>query len=378
VVAGQRAARVHGVQQREAGFGALRHAHRHRPVQLHHRGRIDPAELTVDPGDHRPVSVGRLARAGVAGGDDGLQLVRPGPAGPQRALQDPLSLVDLGPVPAAAVLILQRDQIAAPVGAGGPAGVLQQHQRQQAARLGLARHQPGQRPRQPDRLRAQLRPDHVRARGRAVALVEQQVQHGQDPGGALREQARGRHPVRDRGVADLALGADDPLRHRRLGHQQRAGDLGRGQPGQRPQRERDPRLERQRRMAAGEDEPETVIADAAAVAAGLRQVPARQIGASRLQPGRLAQLGGLVRAAAQHVDRAVTGGGGQPGAGTGGHAVALPRLQGAGERVLRALLGQVPVAGDRDQRGDDLAPLGLEGGADRRLDLRAGVSRHGR
>jgi hypothetical protein len=203
----------------------------------------------------------------------------------------------------------------------------------------------------------------------------------QDPGRALREQARGRHPVRDRGVADLALGADDPLGHGRLGHQQRPGDLGRGQPGQRPQRERDPRLERQRRVAAGEDEPEPVIADAAAITVGRRQVPARQFSSGRLQQRRLAQLGGLVRAAAQHVDRAVAGGGGQPGAGAGGHAVALPRLQGAGERVLRALLGQVPVAGDRDQGGDDLAPLGLEGGADRRLDLRAdvtGVSRHGR
>jgi hypothetical protein len=376
VVAGQRPARAQRVQQREAGFGTLRHAHGHRPVQLHHRGRIDPAELTVDPGDHRPVGVGRLVRAGMAGGDDGLQLVRPGPAGPQRALQDPLSLVDLGPVPPAAVLILQRDQVTAPVGAGRPAGVLQQHQRQQAARLGLARHQPGQRPRQPDRLRAQVRPDHVRARGRAVTLVEQQVQHGQDPGDALGEQARGRHPVRDRGVADLALGADDPLRHGRLGHQQRAGDLGRGQPGQRPQRERDPRLERQRRVAAREDEPEPVIADAAAV--GLGQVPTRRIGASRLEQGRLAQLGGLVGAAAQHVDRAVAGGGGQPGAGTDRHPVTLPRLQGAGERVLRALLGQVPVAGDRDQRGDDLAPLGREGGAEGRLDLRAGLRRHAR
>ena len=120
MVAGQRPARDEGVEQREAGFGALRHAHRHRPVQLHHRGRVDPAELTVDPGDHRPVGVGRLVRAGVAGGDDGLQLVRPGPAGLQRALQDPLSLVDLGAVPAAPVLILQRDQVTAPVGAGRP------------------------------------------------------------------------------------------------------------------------------------------------------------------------------------------------------------------------------------------------------------------
>jgi hypothetical protein len=129
-------------------------------------------------------------------------------------------------------------------------------------------------------------------------------------------------------------------------------------------------------MAAGEDEPEPVIADAVAV--GLRQVPTRQISAGRLQQRRLAELGGLVRPAAQHVDRAIAGGGGQPGAGTGGHAVALPRLQRAGERVLRALLGQVPIAGDPDQRGDDLAPLGPEGGADRCLNLRAGVRRHGR
>jgi hypothetical protein len=374
VVAGQRPAGRQRVQQRQAGLGALRHAHRHGPVQLHHRGRVDPAELPVDPGDHRPVGVGGLVRARVAGGDDGLQLVRPGPAGLQRLLQDLLSVGDLGAVPAAAVLVLERDQVPVAVGAGRPAGVLQQHQREQPARLRLARHQPGQRPRQPDRLRAQLRPDHARARGRAVALVEQQVQHGQHPGRALGEEAGGRHPVRDRRVADLALGADDPLRHRGLGHQQRAGDLGGSQPGQRPQRERDPRLERQGRVAAGEDEPEPVIADA--VVAGRREVPAGRLG--RLQQRRLAQLGGLVRAAAEHVDRTVAGGGGQPGAGAGGHAVAFPRLQGAGERVLRALLGQVPVAGDRDQGGDDLAPLGREGGADRCLDLRAGVSRHGR
>jgi hypothetical protein len=163
VVAGQRPARGQRIQQRQAGFRALRHADRHRPVQLDHRRRVDPAELPVDPGDHRPVGLGRLGGAGVAGGDDRLQLVRPGPGRPQRILQYPLALGDLGSVPAAAVLVLQRDQVTACVDAGGPAGVLQQHQRQQPARLRLTGHQPGQRPRQPDRLRAQLHPDHVRA-----------------------------------------------------------------------------------------------------------------------------------------------------------------------------------------------------------------------
>jgi len=31
-----------------------------------------------------------------------------------------------------------------------------------------------------------------------------------------------------------------------------------------------------------------------------------------------------------------------------------------GERVLSTLLGEIPVAGHADQRGDDLAPLRLE------------------
>jgi len=61
----------------------------------------------------------------MAGGDDGLELVRPRPAGPQRAVQDLLPLGYLGAVPAAAVLVFQGDQVAPAVGTGSPAGVLQ-------------------------------------------------------------------------------------------------------------------------------------------------------------------------------------------------------------------------------------------------------------
>ena len=39
------------------------------------------------------------------------------------------------------------------------------------------------------------------------------------------------------------------------------------------------------------------------------------------------------------------------------------------EGILRALLGQVPVAGEADQGRDDPAPFGLEGIGDRGLDL---------
>ena len=47
------------------------------------------------------------------------------------------------------------------------------------------------------------------------------------------------------------------------------------------------------------------------------------------------------------------------------------RLHGAREGVLRALLGEVPVAGRADERGDDLAPVVDERPCDRGLDIGA-------
>ena len=73
---------------------------------------------------------------------------------------------------------------------------------------------------------------------RHVPLVEEQVDDAEHGRRALRQQVRRRHPVRDAGRGDLLLGAHQPLGHRGLRHQERAGDLGRGEPAQRAQRER--------------------------------------------------------------------------------------------------------------------------------------------
>ena len=61
-----------------------------------------------------------------------------GPGRPRRSarLEQASALVDLGPVPAGAVLVLQRDQVARGVEPGRAPGVLQQHQRQQPAASG--------------------------------------------------------------------------------------------------------------------------------------------------------------------------------------------------------------------------------------------------
>jgi hypothetical protein len=94
-----------------------------------------------------------------------------------------------------------------------------------------------------------------------VPLVEDQVEDGQDRPQAIREIGLARDPIGDAGVADLALRADDALRHRGLGYQERSGDLRRAQPAQQPQRECDLGGLAQRRMAAREDQPQPVVAE---------------------------------------------------------------------------------------------------------------------
>ncbi len=69
----------------------------------------------------------------------------------------------------------------------------------------------------------------------------------------------GRHLVRNARVADLALGSEQPLAEGRLGDEQRVGDFRGRQPAEGAQGQRHLSLERQRRMAAGEDEAESIV-----------------------------------------------------------------------------------------------------------------------
>ena len=120
---------------------------------------------------------------------------------------------------------------------------------------------------------------------------------------------------------------------------------------ERSQRERDLGVERERRMAAREDELEPLVRDRRLVHVvlhGLRHVE---------QAG----LRGERAIAADAVDRAVARGRHQPGARVGRRAVARPALGGDRERLLGGLLGEVEVAEEADQGGEDAAPLVAEG-----------------
>jgi hypothetical protein len=229
--------------------------------------------------------------------------------------------------------------------------VVQQHQRQQAAHLGLVGHQRPEQARQADRLVAEVAPhDRVRARGE-IALVEDQVQHPQQRAQPVGQLVVGRHLVRDARVADLALGAHDALLHGLLAHQEGARDLLSREAAERAQRERNARLGRERRVAAGEEQPQAVVWER-----GVHRV----VGGAGGKPLQLAQLVLVAALAAQAVDGAIARRAHDPGAGAAGQAVARPALQCDHERVLDRLLGEVEVAEDADQGRDGPPRLGAE------------------
>jgi hypothetical protein len=141
------------------------------------------------------------------------------------------------------------------------------------------------------------------------------------------------------------------LRHCRFGDEERPSDLGCRQPTEHAQRQRDLRVDRERGVAAGEDEGKPLVGNRAHVVLLLYQLD----GGEPLERRPL-------RLAAQPVDRAVAGGGDDPGAGIRRDAVAGPALRGDRERLLDGVLGEVEVAEPADQDRDrtpELLPEGL-------------------
>ena len=94
-----------------------------------------------------------------------------------------------------------------------------------------------------------------------VALVEDEVEHGEHAASRARQVLGLGDPVGDLRGLDLLLRAGDPLGHRGLRDEERLRDLGHGQAAEQPQGQRHPGLRRERRVAAGEDQPEPVVLD---------------------------------------------------------------------------------------------------------------------
>ena len=148
----------------------------------------------------------------------------------------------------------------------------------------------------------------------------------------------------------MRLRAHQALRHRRLRHEECAGDLVRRKAAEGPQRERDLGVERQRGVTAGEDELQSLVGD-------LRLVQLILLGLRHLEQAGLRRQRSI---APDAVDRPVAGRGQQPGARVVRRPVAGPALGGDRERLLGGLLGELEVAEEADQVGEDAAPLVAE------------------
>jgi hypothetical protein len=346
------------VDQREPGLRAARHRDRHGAVELDDRAGRHPRELAVQGGDLPPVGVLGARRLGVQRGDGRLQRVRARrPLEAQRALDQRERLGDHPGVPARAVLVAHQHEPARRVDPRGAARLDEQHQRHQPGRLGLAGHQREHDLGQPDRLGGEVVAREVLARRRGVALVEHEVEDGEHGGQAVGQRVGAGHPDRDARRADLALGAHEPLGDRRLGHEQAACDLGHREAAHQAQRQRHLRVERQRRVTAGEHQREALVRQ--------RLVLPGQLGHDLLElAGQLGLLVAQHRLAPQPVDRAPAGGGEDPRGGVLGHPVARPAVQRDDVGVLDGLLGAVEVPERAGQHRYGAAELGAEGAVD--------------
>ena len=194
-----------GLDELQACLGRAREGQRGGAVDADDGRGCAAVQLGVERGDLRPVGRRGVGGGGVQRGDGGLQLVGPGRSWRQGLVERMGALGDPATVPERAVLAIQRDVLAAFVDARVAAGVLQQHQREQAERLGVAGQQVDQQAPEADRLAAELAADEAVAVGCRVALVEHQVDDGQDAvaalGRAVRPAGRGRGCAQRRSCA---------------------------------------------------------------------------------------------------------------------------------------------------------------------------------
>ncbi|MCY1220264.1 hypothetical protein D9M72_322720 [compost metagenome] len=194
--------------------------------------------------------------------DGGLKLVRSRPVPAKAPVHKGLPLKDQVLVPQLPVLVRQQHHAAVGRHPGCAPRLYQQQQRQKPLGFGLIRHQGRQEPGQPDGLPAELAPDEGVAGAGAVALVEDEVDDGEHRREALRQFGAAGHAVGNPGIPYFRFGPDQPLGHGLFRDHEGSGYLRGAQAAQEAERQRHAGRSSQRRVAAGEDEPQRVIAHA--------------------------------------------------------------------------------------------------------------------
>jgi hypothetical protein len=147
------------------------------------------------------------------------------------------------------------------------------------------------------------------------------------------------------------LGAHEALVHGGLGYEEGARDLCGAEPAERPQGQRDLRVERERGVAAREEKLEALVGDRCLVHVRLLY---------GLRDFEQLSLRGAGAVAPDAVDGPVARRRDEPGARVVGRPVARPPRGRDRERLLGGFLGEVEVAEEADQGGEDTSPLVAE------------------
>src|SRR2546425_590840 len=157
--------------------------------------------------------------------------------------------------------------------------------------------------------------------------------------------------MRDLAGLDYVFGWHEPLRHRRLAYQERAGHLIDAQAAQESQGQGHVVLRSQRRMAASEDQPKLVVTHGSVLCpvlsarAGRCACDRTKLSVELPAPGRTAKI----------IDRTISCGRNDPPCRVGWDAVAPPPVACHNERLLNGVFGKRDVAEDTDQRRHRLA-----------------------
>ncbi len=311
----------------------------------------------LPPGRHAAASA-----PGVGGVDGGLQGARPGRltllSQERRGTgEKALAGVEQLSVPVAHILLGQGAKGTVGVQPGRASRVGQVERRRQRLDFRIVVGQPRQQGGEPQHLPGEV---GMRSRQRRVGVGlgigdlerRQHRIHPLGPGVA------GRHLERHSGVGDLAPGANQTLGEGRFGDQEGARDLGRAQAADRAQGQGGARLHRYRRVAADEDQPQSLVGDGGV--ARHHVILRRRLWRQWLRP-----VGAGRGAATQTIQRAPPGHGIEPGRRVLRRGL-RPRRLGFQASVGEGLLGQIQIAERGGQGGDDPAAVRPEGGFERR------------
>ena len=200
------------------------------------------------------------------------------------------------------------------------------------------------------------------AGGCGVALVEDEVDDGEDGFEALAEVVAARRFEGDVGFGEGFLGAEDALAEGFFGDEEGPRDLGGGEAAGDAQGEGDAAFDGEHGMAGGEDEAEDVVVDD--LVEGVVHGFAELLLLVFELAGDFCVLVLEHAVAAEGVDGAALGCGHEPGGGLFGDAFFGPALEGGDEGVLGEFFGDADVAGDAGDAGDEACGLDLPHGLD--------------